>query len=288
MKSFIMLSGVAIPFGQKNVDTDLIIPARFLKTVSRVGLGKGAFAPLREDPANIFDSERYRGAPILIAGDNFGCGSSREHAPWALADLGLRVVIAPSFADIFSGNAFKNGMLLVALPQEQVDRLMEVAQDHEITIDLENLVHPSQADDDSALLRHRTPGETGARTPRHDRQPRFSGQDDYVGNLASGRRQGNCARRRRLDRAVDTTVVLIDEEISRPSEDPVLPDDVLQLFDKSFTVHGGSYHRVMSACLNQLEICQLYWFSGLVSRDSLGLYPRFKTGRNQDGCRNST
>jgi 3-isopropylmalate/(R)-2-methylmalate dehydratase small subunit len=140
MKSFIMLSGVAIPFGQKNVDTDLIIPARFLKTVSRVGLGKGAFAPLREDPANIFDSERYRGAPILIAGDNFGCGSSREHAPWALADLGLRVVIAPSFADIFSGNAFKNGMLLVALPQEQVDRLMEVAQDHEITIDLENQV----------------------------------------------------------------------------------------------------------------------------------------------------
>ncbi|MDO9488262.1 MAG: 3-isopropylmalate dehydratase small subunit, partial [Sphingomonadaceae bacterium] len=80
------------------------------------------------------------GAPILIAGDNFGCGSSREHAPWALADLGFRVVIAPSFADIFAGNAFKNGMLLVVLPQAQIDRLMEIAAEHEISVDLENQV----------------------------------------------------------------------------------------------------------------------------------------------------
>jgi 3-isopropylmalate/(R)-2-methylmalate dehydratase small subunit len=140
MQPFTTLTGVAVPFGQKNVDTDVIIPARFLKTVSRAGLGEGAFSALREDPDNIFDQPRHKRAPILIAGDNFGCGSSREHAPWALADMGFRVVIAPSFADIFAGNAFKNGMLLVALPQAQVDRLLEIAPDHEITVDLENQV----------------------------------------------------------------------------------------------------------------------------------------------------
>ena len=135
------VEGVAIPFGAKNVDTDVIIPARFLKTVTRTGLGRHAFAGLREGmPDNIFDSPRNAGAPILIAGDNFGCGSSREHAPWALADMGLRVVIAPSFADIFSGNAFKPGILLVARPQADVDRLREIAPEHEITVDLENQV----------------------------------------------------------------------------------------------------------------------------------------------------
>ena len=140
MQNFTTLTGIAVPFGAENVDTDVIIPARFLKTITRKGLGKGAFAVLRENPDNIFDAPRHRQAPILIAGDNFGCGSSREHAPWALADLGFRVVIAPSFADIFGGNAFKNGMLLVALPQEQIDRLMEVAATNDITIDLENQV----------------------------------------------------------------------------------------------------------------------------------------------------
>lgn len=130
------ITGTAIPFGMKNVDTDVIIPGRFLKTISRRGLGRHAFAPLREDPDNLFDQPRYKGAPILIAGDNFGCGSSREHAPWALADLGIRVIIAPSFADIFSGNAFKNGILLVALPQAQVDRLMVVADTRPITVNL--------------------------------------------------------------------------------------------------------------------------------------------------------
>ena len=104
MDAFKTLTGIAVPFGAKNVDTDV------------------------------------KGAPVLIAGDNFGCGSSREHAPWALTDMGFRAVIAPSFADIFSGNAFKNGMLLVALPQEQIDRLMEIAETDEITIDLENQV----------------------------------------------------------------------------------------------------------------------------------------------------
>jgi 3-isopropylmalate/(R)-2-methylmalate dehydratase small subunit len=137
MEPVTTVTGIAIPFGQRNVDTDIIIPARFLKTISRAGLGNGAFAAIRSDPDNIFDSPRHARAPILIAGDNFGCGSSREHAPWALADLGIRIVIAPSFADIFASNAFKNGLLLVALPQEQIDRLMEVAADSDITVDLD-------------------------------------------------------------------------------------------------------------------------------------------------------
>ena len=140
MTPFKTLSGTAIPFGAENVDTDVIIPARFLKTITRSGLGKSAFAVLRADPANIFDTARNAGAPILIAGGNFGCGSSREHAPWALADMGIRVVIAPSFADIFSGNSFKNGMLLVVLPPEQIDRLLAVAATEAITVDLENQV----------------------------------------------------------------------------------------------------------------------------------------------------
>lgn len=140
MTGFKTLSGTAIPFGAENIDTDVIIPGRFLKTITRTGLGKSAFFAIRENPDNVFDTQRNKGAPILIAGDNFGCGSSREHAPWALADMGIKVVIAPSFADIFSGNAFKNGMLLVALPQEQIDRLMEIAATDPITIDLENQV----------------------------------------------------------------------------------------------------------------------------------------------------
>lgn len=129
------IEGRAIPFGRKNVDTDVIIPAAWLKTITREGLGRGAFEALRKDSENVFDANA--GAPILIAGDNFGCGSSREHAAWALLDLGVKAVIAPSFSDIFSGNAFKNGILTVALPQEAVDRLMEVAQTDPIHIDLE-------------------------------------------------------------------------------------------------------------------------------------------------------
>lgn len=136
MTPFTTITGVAVPFGVANVDTDVIIPARFLKTITRSGLGAGAFATLREDPANVFDTPRNRGAPILIAGDNFGCGSSREHAPWALADMGFRVVIAPSFADIFAGNAYKNGMLLVVLPQDAIDRLLATA-DADVTVDLD-------------------------------------------------------------------------------------------------------------------------------------------------------
>ncbi len=131
------IDGKAYPFGLKNIDTDVIIPAEWLKTISRTGLGKGAFEALRKDPDNLFDSPEYSGSPILIAGDNFGCGSSREHAAWALLDLGIKAVIAPSFSDIFSGNAFKNGILTVVLPQEAIDRLMEVARTDSIHIDLE-------------------------------------------------------------------------------------------------------------------------------------------------------
>ena len=132
------IDGRAIPFGLKNCDTDIIIPAHWLKTITREGLGRGAFEAIRKDPANVFDDPEYAGAPILIAGDNFGCGSSREHAAWALLDMGVACVIAPSFSDIFAGNAFKNGILAVALPQEAIDRLMEVAKTDPIHVDLEH------------------------------------------------------------------------------------------------------------------------------------------------------
>jgi 3-isopropylmalate/(R)-2-methylmalate dehydratase small subunit len=132
------IHGRAYPFGRSNVDTDVIIPAKWLKTISREGLGRGAFETVRAVAGNVFDDPTYAGAPILIAGDNFGCGSSREHAAWALADMGVRAIIAPSFSDIFAGNAFKNGLLAIALPQEVIDRLMIVAQSDPISIDLES------------------------------------------------------------------------------------------------------------------------------------------------------
>ena len=132
------VEGRAYPFGMKNVDTDIIIPAHWLKTITREGLGRGAFEALRKDGQSVFDRPEFEGAPIIVAGDNFGCGSSREHAAWALLDMGVKAVIAPSFSDIFSGNAFKNGILTVALPQEAIDRLMEVAETDPISIDLES------------------------------------------------------------------------------------------------------------------------------------------------------
>jgi 3-isopropylmalate/(R)-2-methylmalate dehydratase small subunit len=131
------IEGRAIPLGRKNVDTDVIIPARWLKTITREGLGRGAFETIRQEPGNVFDDPAFARAPILIAGDNFGCGSSREHAAWALLDLGITCVIAPSFSDIFAGNAFKNGILAVVLPQDQIDRLLEVAVTDPVHVDLE-------------------------------------------------------------------------------------------------------------------------------------------------------
>jgi 3-isopropylmalate/(R)-2-methylmalate dehydratase small subunit len=137
MQPISTVEGRAYPLGLKNVDTDIIIPAEWLKTVSRTGLGKGAFQSLRAVEGNVFDDPEFAGSPILIAGDNFGCGSSREHAAWAMADLGISAVIAPSFSDIFSGNAFKNGLLAIVLPQTAIDRLLEVAKTDPIHIDLE-------------------------------------------------------------------------------------------------------------------------------------------------------
>jgi 3-isopropylmalate/(R)-2-methylmalate dehydratase small subunit len=138
MQAVKQVEGRAYPFGRKNVDTDLIIPAAWLKTVTREGLGRGAFEAVRAEPGNVFDDPRFAGAPIIVAGDNFGCGSSREHAAWALLDMGVKAVIAPSFSDIFDSNAYKNGIVTVALPQEAIDRLMEVAETDPITIDLES------------------------------------------------------------------------------------------------------------------------------------------------------
>ncbi len=137
MEPLRQVEGRAIPFGAKNVDTDVIIPAKWLKTITREGMGRGAFEGLRQDPGNVFDAPANKRAPILIAGDNFGCGSSREHAAWALLDLGITAVIAPSYSDIFASNAFKNGILTVVLPQQAIDRLMEVARTDPIAIDLE-------------------------------------------------------------------------------------------------------------------------------------------------------
>ena len=134
------VEGRAIGWGAANIDTDIIIPAKWLKTISREGLGRGAFESVRAAPDNIFDRPGNAGAPILIAGDNFGCGSSREHAAWAMKDMGLRAVIAPSFSDIFAGNAFKNGLVAVVLSQAAIDRLIEVAATDPITIDLETMV----------------------------------------------------------------------------------------------------------------------------------------------------
>jgi len=138
MDAVTTVDGRAYPLGVKNVDTDMIIAAEWLKTISRSGLGKGAFAAMRREPGNVFDDPAYAGAPILIAGDNFGCGSSREHAAWAMEDMGIKAVVAPSFSDIFSSNAFKNGILTVVLPQAAIDRLMEVARTDPIHIDLDS------------------------------------------------------------------------------------------------------------------------------------------------------
>ena len=149
MDAFTHLTAVAAPLNMSNVDTDKIIPARFLKTIKRSGLGVHLFSGLRynddgtEKPDFVLNQPKYRHAEILIAGENFGCGSSREHAPWALLDFGIRCVIAPSFADIFHGNSFKNGILPIILPQEICEQLMADAAlgtNARITIDLEEQV----------------------------------------------------------------------------------------------------------------------------------------------------
>ena len=133
------VEGRAYPLGRQNIDTDIIIPAAHLKTVTRDGLGRFVFETIRAEAGNIFDDPAYAGAPILIAGDNFGCGSSREHAVWAMLDLGIKAVIAPGFSDIFSGNAFRNGLVTAVLSQAAVDRLLKVARGQTIRVDLETM-----------------------------------------------------------------------------------------------------------------------------------------------------
>ena len=146
MEKFEKLTGIAAPLPQINVDTDMIIPKQFLKTIKRSGLGVNLFDEMRYDddgneiPDFVLNKPQYREAQILVAGENFGCGSSREHAPWAIADFGIRCIIAPSYADIFYNNCFKNGILPIALPQEQVDVLMKDAEkgaNARVTVDLE-------------------------------------------------------------------------------------------------------------------------------------------------------
>lgn len=154
MKPFTTLTAVAAPLPMANVDTDKIIPARFLKTIDRAGLGVHLFDTLRFDaegkerPEFVLNREPYRHAEILIAHENFGCGSSREHAPWALLDFGIRCVIAPDFADIFHNNCFKNGIVPVRLPRRVIDTLMEDASlggNARLTVDLaaQEVVRPN-------------------------------------------------------------------------------------------------------------------------------------------------
>ncbi len=147
MDKFTTLTGIAAPMPLINVDTDMIIPKQFLKTIKRSGLGVNLFDEMRYDSEGnevedfVLNKPAYREAQILVAGDNFGCGSSREHAPWAIKDFGISCVIAPSFADIFFNNCFKNGILPIALPQEEVDKLMDDAERGSnaiITVDLES------------------------------------------------------------------------------------------------------------------------------------------------------
>ena len=147
MEKFTTLTGIAAPLPMINCDTDKIIPARFLKTLTRTGLGVSLFDSMRYDPKTgaevpdfVLNKPAYRNAEILVAGENFGCGSSREHAPWALLDFGIRCVIAPSFADIFYNNSFKNGILPITLAQDDVDKLMDDAErgaNATVSIDLE-------------------------------------------------------------------------------------------------------------------------------------------------------
>ena len=145
MDAFTRLDAKAAPLPLANIDTDQIIPKQFLKTVEREGLAKGLFYDLRFDgegrprPDFVLNRPEYKGVGVLVAGDNFGCGSSREHAPWALIDYGIRCVISTSFADIFSNNCFQNGLLPVVLPAEQVQALMDEAKggNHMVTVDLE-------------------------------------------------------------------------------------------------------------------------------------------------------
>jgi 3-isopropylmalate/(R)-2-methylmalate dehydratase small subunit len=180
MTPFRRLTGIAAPLPIANVDTDMIVPAVFLKTVSRASLGRGLFHAARFDsegrerPGFILNRDPWRGASILVTLDNFGCGSSREHAPWALLDFGISCIIAPGFADIFHGNCFKNGLLPITLEPETIDRLMAEAADCRtatFTVDLE-----------TQTIAH-AGGETGFRIDPQRRARLLDGIDDIAETL---------------------------------------------------------------------------------------------------------
>ncbi len=169
MRKFTQHTGIAAPLDRANVDTDMIIPKQFLKSIKRAGFGPNLFDELRYldegqpdqdcsgrplNPDFVLNKARYQGTSVLLARENFGCGSSREHAPWALDDFGIRVVIAPSFADIFYNNCFKNGLLPIVLPEVQVDQLfreVEAAEGYELTVDLERQVVVTPAGEEFAF-----------------------------------------------------------------------------------------------------------------------------------------
>lgn len=169
MRKFTQHTGIAAPLDRANVDTDMIIPKQFLKSIKRAGFGPNLFDELRYldegqpdqdcsgrplNPDFVLNQARYQGTSVLLARENFGCGSSREHAPWALDDFGIRVVIAPSFADIFYNNCFKNGLLPIVLPEAQVDQLfkeVDVAEGYQLTVDLERQVVVTPAGEEFAF-----------------------------------------------------------------------------------------------------------------------------------------
>ena len=176
MDKFTQLTGVAAPLNMINVDTDMIIPKQFLKTIKRTGLGKSLFFEMRfdddgaENPDFVLNKPAYRNAQIIVAGDNFGCGSSREHAPWALLDFGIRCVISTSFADIFHNNCFKNGILPIKVSKENLDKLMDDADrgaNATLTVDL-----------DAQVIKGPDGGEVGFEVDPFRRHCLLNGLDD--------------------------------------------------------------------------------------------------------------
>ena len=201
MEKFTTLRGVAAPLNMVNIDTDMIIPKQHLKTIKRSGLGKHLFTDMRydaggaENPDFVLNRPAYREAKILVAGENFGCGSSREHAPWALLDFGIRCIIAPSFADIFHNNCFKNGILPVTLPREDVDRLMEGAArgaNATLTVDLEAQTitgASSDGGDGGSISFHIDPFNKQCLLEGHDDIALTLKREDKIAGFEAGQKQ---------------------------------------------------------------------------------------------------
>jgi len=201
MEKFTTLTGIAAPLAMENVDTDMIIPKQFLKTIKRTGLGAGLFYEHRFDEQGeeiadfVLNCALYNRAKILVTGGNFGCGSSREHAPWALLDFGIRCIIAPSFADIFHNNCFKNGILPVTLPREDVDRLMEGAArgaNATLTVDLEAQTitgASSDGGDGGSISFHIDPFNKQCLLEGHDDIALTLKREDKIAGFEAGQKQ---------------------------------------------------------------------------------------------------